>query len=96
MLADTSESVTIRDIVSAPIIVDAATNARRFATSGRVLQTSAAMTPVGSAERCSLRTSIAAHLRVLRIELLDRLAGGALSVFDLTLAAALLAEIATI
>jgi hypothetical protein len=35
--ADSSGSVTIRDIVSAPIIMAAATNALRRATSGRVL-----------------------------------------------------------
>ena len=35
--ADSSESVTIRDIVRAPIIVDAATKARRLARSGRAL-----------------------------------------------------------
>ena len=50
--ADSSESVTIRDIVSAPIIVDAATNARRFATSGRVLPNSAAMMSTSSIKAC--------------------------------------------
>ena len=37
MPTDSSESITIRDIVSAPIIVATTTNARRLATSGRVL-----------------------------------------------------------
>src|ERR1700730_16640380 len=52
MQADRSESVTMRDIVSAPIIVDAATNARRFATSGRVLPDSAAMISTSSRKAC--------------------------------------------
>lgn len=42
MTADRSESVIIRDIVSEPIIVDAAADARRRATSGRVFPNCAA------------------------------------------------------
>ena len=52
MPADSSGSVTIRDIVTAPIIVAAATNARRLATSGRVLPDSAAMMFTSSRKAC--------------------------------------------
>ena len=43
MSADNSGSVTIRDMVSAPIIVDTATRARRLAVAGGILPNCPAM-----------------------------------------------------